>query len=94
MGGDRLVVTGDPLHSLHGTADLAEAVDRRRDIVDAPVLDRCSTSATALREPLVIGIPIGLFFAWRFRRREAILPLAVVAAMTPCSWSGRSSGCR
>ena len=30
------IVTGDPLHSLHGTADLAEAVDRRRDIVDAP----------------------------------------------------------
>src|SRR5215218_10422377 len=25
-----LYVTGDPLHSLHGTADLAEAVDRRR----------------------------------------------------------------
>ena len=29
-------VTGDPLHSLHGTADLAEAVDRRRDIEQAP----------------------------------------------------------
>ena len=36
----------------------------------------------ALREPIVIGFPIGLYFAWRFRRREAILPLAVVAAMT------------
>ena len=35
-----------------------------------------------LREPLVIGIPIGLCFAWRHRRREAILPLVVVAAMT------------
>ena len=30
----------------------------------------------------MIGIPIGLFFAWRYRRREAILPLVVVAAMT------------
>ena len=35
-----------------------------------------------LREPLVIGIPIGLYFAWRYRRRAAILPLVVVAAMT------------
>ena len=31
-------MTGDPLHSLHGTADLAEAVDRRRDVDRRPVL--------------------------------------------------------
>ena len=74
-------VTGDPLHSLHGTADLAEAVDRRRDIVDAPYWT-AQYYGYSLREPLVIGIPVGLFFAWRFRRREAILPLVVVAAMT------------
>ena len=76
-----LVVTGDALHSLHGTADLAEAVDRRRDVVDAPYWTAQYYGYT-LREPLVLGIPIGLFFAWRFRRREAILPLAVVVAMT------------
>jgi hypothetical protein len=29
----------------------------------------------------VLGLPIGLFFAWRHRRREALLPLAVIAAM-------------
>src|SRR5215218_613811 len=29
-------VTGDPLHSLHGTADLAEAVDRRRNPLTSP----------------------------------------------------------
>ena len=75
------IVTGDPLHSLHGTADLAEAVDRRRDIVDAPYWT-AQYYGYSLREPLVIGIPVGLFFAWRFRRREAILPLVVVAAMT------------
>jgi hypothetical protein len=76
-----LIVTGDALHSLHGTADLAEAVDRRRDIADAPYWTAQYYGYT-LREPLVIGIPVGLFFAWRFRRREAILPLVVVAAMT------------
>ena len=70
-----------PLHSLHGTADLAEAVDRRRDVVDAPYWTAQYYGYT-LREPLVIGIPIGLFFAWRFRLRAAILPLVVVVAMT------------
>jgi hypothetical protein len=74
-------VTGDPLHSLHGTADLAEAVDRRRDIVEAPYW-ALQYYGFALREPIVVGFPIGLYFAWRFRRREALLPLAVVAAMT------------
>ena len=33
------VVTGDPLHSLHGTADLAIANDRRRSRPDSAVLD-------------------------------------------------------
>jgi len=76
-----LIVTGDALHSLHGTADLAEAVDRRRDIADAPYWT-AQYYGYSLREPLVVGIPVGLFFAWRFRRRAAILPLVVVAAMT------------
>jgi hypothetical protein len=76
-----LLVTGDALHSLHGTADLAEAVDRRRDVLDAPYWTAQYYGYT-LREPLVIGIPVGLWFAWRHRRREAVLPLVVVAAMT------------
>ena len=76
-----LLVTGDALHSLHGTADLAEAVDRRRDVLDAPYWTAQYYGYT-LREPLVIGIPIGLYFAWRQRYRAAILPLVVVAAMT------------
>jgi hypothetical protein len=76
-----LLVTGDPLHSLHGTAALADAVDRRRDIIDAPYWTLQYFGYT-LREPLVIGFPIGLFFAWRHRRRAALLPLAVIVAMT------------
>jgi hypothetical protein len=73
-------VTGDPLHSLHGTADLAEAVDRRRNPLTAPYWT-AQYFGYVLREPVVIGFPIGIYFAWRHRMRAAILPLAVAAAM-------------
>ena len=73
-------VTGDPLHSLHGTADLAVANDRRRSVSDVPYWT-AQYFGYALREPLVVGIPIGLAFAWFHARRRAVLPLAVVAAM-------------
>jgi hypothetical protein len=73
-------VTGDPLHSLHGTADLAEAVDRRREPEQAPYWT-LQYFGYVLREPVVLGLPIGLFFAWRFRLRNAILPLVVVGVM-------------
>jgi hypothetical protein len=75
-------VTGDPLHSLHGTADLAIANDRRRSVSDVPYWT-AQYFGYALREPLVLGIPIGLAFAWFHARRRAVLPLAVVAAMVP-----------
>ena len=75
------LVTGDALHSLHGTADLAVSNERRRDLADVPVWTP-QYFGFALREPLVIGVPIGLVFAWRHARRPAALPLAVVAAMT------------
>ncbi len=73
-------VTGDPLHSLHGTADLAIANDRRRSVGDVPYWT-AQYFGYALREPLVLGVPIGLAFAWFHARRPAVLPLAVVAAM-------------
>jgi hypothetical protein len=75
------IVTGDPLHSLHGTAALAEEVDRRRRVDQVPYWG-LKYFAFTLREPLVVGIPIGLAFAWRWRRRAAALPVAVAAAMT------------
>jgi hypothetical protein len=76
-----LLVTGDLLHSLHGTADLAEANDRRRSVGDVPYWT-AQYYGYALREPLVIGVPIGLAFAWVHARRPALLPLATVVAMT------------
>ena len=73
-------VTGDPLHSLHGTADLAVANDRRRSVSDVPYWT-AQYFGYALREPLVLGVPIGLVFAWFHARKNAVLPLAVVVAM-------------
>ena len=35
-----------------------------------------------MHEPLAVGIPIGLVFAWVHRCRQALLPLAATAAMT------------
>jgi hypothetical protein len=75
------LVTGDALHSLHGTADLAEANNRRRRVDQVPFWT-AQYLGYALREPLVLGVPIGLVFAWRHARRPAVLPLAVAAAMT------------
>jgi hypothetical protein len=75
-----LLVTGDALHSLHGTADLAEEAGRRRKVTQVPNWTARYLGFT-LREPLIVGIPIGLAFAWLHRRRQATLPLAVVVAM-------------
>ena len=73
-------VTGDPLHSLHGTADLAETVDRRRDPLTGPYWAAKYLGYT-LREPMAIGIPIGLAFAWRHARARAWLPFIAAVAM-------------
>jgi hypothetical protein len=74
------IVTGDPLHSLHGTAALAEEVDRRRDPEDVPYWS-VQYLGFVLRLPLLLGIPVGLVFAWFYSRRPALLLLAVIAAM-------------
>ncbi|MEA2441671.1 MAG: hypothetical protein QOH76_3095 [Thermoleophilaceae bacterium] len=76
-----LIVTGDPLHSLHGTAALAEEVDRRRHVDQVPRWT-LTYFAFTLREPITLGIPIGLAFAARHFRRRAVLPLAVAVVMT------------
>jgi len=75
------LIAGDPLHSLHGTAALAEAADRRRDPQDVPYWT-AKYFGYALREPMVIGVPLGLAFAWFHARRRSLLPAAVAVAMT------------
>jgi hypothetical protein len=75
-----LLVTGDPLHSLHGTADLAEEVGRRRKVTQVPRWTAQYVGFT-LREGLILGVPVGLVFAWRHCRRAAALPVTVIVAM-------------
>jgi hypothetical protein len=74
------LVTGDPLHSLHGTAALAEEADRRRDVEDVPYWT-VRYFGFVLREPLLLGVPVGLAFAWTYARKRSLLPLAVMGAM-------------
>jgi hypothetical protein len=76
-----LLIAHDALHSLHGTAALADEQDRRRHVDQVPYWTVQYFGFT-LREPLVAGIPIGLAFAWFYRRRQAALPVAVALAMT------------
>jgi hypothetical protein len=75
------IVSGDPLHSLHGTAELAVAADRRRHVWQVPYWT-VQYYGYIVREPLVATIPIGLAFAYVHRLRTAILPLAAATAMT------------
>jgi hypothetical protein len=76
-----LLIAHDALHSLHGTAELADEQDRRRHIHQVPYWTLQYFGFT-LREPLVLGVPIGLVFAWLYRRRAGTLPLVVALAMT------------
>jgi hypothetical protein len=74
------LVTGDPLHSLHGTAALAEEADRRRSIEEVPYWT-FRYFGFVLREPLLLGVPVGIYFAWRYARRASLLPLATVGVL-------------
>jgi hypothetical protein len=76
-----LIVTGDPLHSLHGTAALADEVGRRRSVGEVPHWT-LTYFAYTLREPISLGIPVGVLFAWRHCRARAALPFVVAAVMT------------
>ena len=87
------LVTGDPLHSLHGTAALAEEADRRRGIEDVPFWT-AQYFGFVLREPLVLGVPIGLGFAWIYARSAPGCRSPSWWPWSPCSPSARSSACR
>ncbi len=72
-------ITGDFLHSFHGTKDLAAQLDRPRSVFDAP-FRTAQFLAFTLREPLMVGVPVGCVFVLLFRRRALIL-LGVAAGM-------------
>jgi hypothetical protein len=76
-----VVVTGDPFHSLHATATVAEEAGIRRSVGQVPEWT-VRMFAAILREPLLLAVPVGVAFAWRHRRTQAALPLAAAAAMT------------
>jgi hypothetical protein len=75
------IITGQPLHSLHGTKTLAGEVNRRRPPLTIP-------SRTAwyfkllLLWPLAFGVPAGLVFAWQYARRRFTLLVATALALT------------
>ena len=72
-----LLVTGDPLWSLHGTSDLAADLGRPRGLDDVPgVMPRRLGEIMRLPELLAATIGFGLALAW-FRRRAAV-PAAIL----------------
>ncbi|MEA2373590.1 MAG: hypothetical protein QOD53_53, partial [Thermoleophilaceae bacterium] len=77
LAGDA-IVTGDPLHSLHGTAALADAADRHRTPGEVPYWTAQYFGFT-LRVPVAAGILVGLLFAWRRGLRRWGLPVVVAA---------------
>lgn len=74
-------VTGDLLHSFHGTKDLAAQLDRPRSTVSAPWWTAKFLGWT-LREPLIIGVPIGCLFVLLHARRQAKILLGVASLLT------------
>lgn len=74
------VIAGDPLHSLHGTATVVEQKGRRTELGRLP-LDAAGYLHYTLRAPLLLGIPIGMAFAWRLGLRRWSFPLLVAAVL-------------
>lgn len=74
-------VSGDLLHSLHGTSALAAQLDRPRSPLVAPYWT-LKFFAWTLREPLMIGVPIGLVYCWFCARREGLILFGVATVMS------------
>jgi hypothetical protein len=78
-----LVVTGDPLFSLHATSDLADELNRSRSISQVPGAFVSFLADTA-RWPVAVAAVLGLGLAWSHRHtaaaRAAHVPLALFLA--------------
>jgi hypothetical protein len=75
-----LIVTGDPLHSLHATSELADDLGRVRGLQHVPGSFVSFVGAT-VRPPVALLAPVGAFLAWRLLGWERLrVPLALFAA--------------
>ena len=72
-----LLVTGDPLHSLNGTSDLAADLGRPRGLDDVPsVMPR--RLGEIMRLPELLAATIGFAMALAWLRRRAVVPAAIL----------------
>jgi 4-amino-4-deoxy-L-arabinose transferase-like glycosyltransferase len=74
-------ISGDLLHSFHGTKDLAAQLDRPRSPVVAPFWT-LKFFAWTLREPLMIGVPIGLVYCWYNARKQGLILFGVATLLS------------
>ncbi|MFT4050115.1 MAG: glycosyltransferase family 39 protein [Solirubrobacterales bacterium] len=74
-------ITGDLLHSFHGTSDLAAQLDRPRSPFVAPFWT-LKFFAWTLREPLMVGVPIGLVYCWFCARRQGLILFGLATLMS------------
>jgi hypothetical protein len=75
-----LIVTGDPLHSLHATTELADDLGRVRGLQHVPG-SFVSFVGSTVRPPVALLAPIGALLAWRLLGwRRMRVPLALFAA--------------
>ena len=76
-----LVVTGDPLHSLHATSELADDLGRVRGRRSTSRARSCRSSAPPCARRWRVLAPIGVVLAWRMLGWRALrVPLALFAA--------------
>ena len=75
-----LLVTGDPLFSLHSTSELADELNRTRSLSEVPG-DFVRFLADTAREPVAAAAVIGIVVAWRRRDGRAVhVPVALFLA--------------
>ena len=64
--------TGDPLHSLNHTSDLAHELDKNRSLPEA-VMSLGSDLISLVKPPVVLAGVVGAILAWRLRGRDAVI---------------------
>jgi hypothetical protein len=72
-----LLITGDPLHSLTGTHDLASQLNRRTGITQLPAVAP-RRIGEILRLPELLAAVVGIGFALKWMRDRAHVPLVIL----------------